>query len=158
MKLAIGERYGVYSDSAPVGRGAIIGHRYNGLIARTGATSTTEGEGDGAVTTVTPATISGLTIDGTINVIGTRNTTLVGGAVAEATNGIILTDVVSQETINFNTDTDTKKITGHKLGGVVATVSGGNKVTISGGTAKPKFELTGSISSIPVGGAIGNIK
>ena len=36
VNLAIGERYGVYSGSNSVGRGAIVAHRYNGLIARTG--------------------------------------------------------------------------------------------------------------------------
>lgn len=151
VNLAIGERYGVYSGNS-VGRGAIVAHRYNGLIARTGETSETTGTGDDAVTTNTPATISGLTIGGTINVNATVGGTYVGGAVADATKGINLTNVIAQETINFN------KIGGnnHVVGGMVANVSDGN-TSISGGTASPKIVLTGTVSDIPIGGAVGKI-
>lgn len=152
VNLAIGERYGVYSGSNPVGRGAIVAHRYNGLIARTGEVSTTTGTGNEAVTTVTPATISSVTIGGTINVNATIDETYVGGAVAVAKKGITLSSVTAQETINF------KKISGssHVVGGMVADVSGGN-TTISGGIAGPTITPTGDINSIPIGGAIGNI-
>ncbi|WP_295090468.1 hypothetical protein [Ruminococcus sp.] len=152
VNLAIGERYGVYSGSNPVGRGAIVAHRYNGLIARTGEVSTTTGTGNEAVTTVTPATISSVTIGGTINVNATIDETYVGGAVAVAKKGITLSSVTAQETINF------KKISGssHVVGGMVADVSGGN-TTISGGIASPTITPTGDINSIPIGGAIGNI-
>lgn len=151
VNLAVGERYGVYSGDS-VGRGAIVAHRYNGLIARTGETSETTGTGDDAVTTNTPATISGLTIGGTINVNATVGGTYVGGAVADATKGINLTNVIAQETINFN------KIGGnnHVVGGMVANVSGGN-TSISGGTASPIIIPSGNINNIPIGGAIGNI-
>lgn len=151
VNLAVGERYGVYSGDS-VGRGAIVAHRYNGLIARTGETSETTGTGDDAVTTNTPATISGLTIGGTINVNATVGGTYVGGAVADATKGINLTNVIAQETINFN------KIGGnnHVVGGMVANVSGGN-TSISGGTASTIIIPSGNINNIPIGGAIGNI-
>ena len=152
VNLAIGERYGVYFGSNNVGRGDIVAHRYNGLIARTGDVSTTTGTGNEAVTTVTPATISGLTIGGTMNVNTTMASTYVGGAVAVAKKGITLTNVTAQETINYNVIGGSKLV----VGGMVADVSGGN-TTISGGTAKPKITPTGNINNIPIGGAIGNI-
>jgi hypothetical protein len=136
VNLAIGERYGYGSPSTGVGRGDIVAHRYNGLIARTG----------------TGAAVSGLTIDGTMNVNATIGGTLVGGAVAAAEKGVTLTNVTAQESINFN------KISGssHVVGGMVADVSGGN-TGISGGTAKPTITPTGGIGNIPIGGAIGKI-
>lgn len=151
VNLAIGERYGVYSGDS-VGRGAIVAHRYNGLIARTGETSETTGTGDEAVTTVKPATISNLTIGGTINVNATIDGTHVGGAVSDAKKGITLTNVTAQETINFN------KISGanHVVGGMVADVSGGD-TSISAGTASPTIIPSGNINNIPIGGVIGNI-
>lgn len=140
VKLAIGERYG--STSTGVGRGDIVAHRYNGLLARTGSN----------------ATISGITIDGTINVNSVVTNTHVGGGVAFAENGITLTNIIAQETINFNAISGT----GHVVGGMAASVSGGN-TGISGGTAKTKIVLNGNYKSgnetnyIPVGGAIGKI-
>lgn len=134
IKLAIGERYG--SPSTGVGRGDIIAHRYNGLIARTD----------------TGAEVNGITIDGSINVNATIDGTHIGGAVADAKKGITLANVTAQEAINFN------KISGanHVVGGMVADVSGGN-TNITGGTASPKIVLTGTVSDIPIGGAVGKI-
>ena len=134
VNLAIGERYG--SPSTGVGRGDIVAHRYNGLIACTD----------------TSAEVNGITIDGTIDVNATIDGTYVGGAVAVAKKGITLTTVTAQETINFN------KIGGanHVVGGMVADVSDGD-TSISGGTAKPEITPTGNIGSIPISGAIGKI-
>ena len=134
VNLAIGERYG--SPSTGIGRGDIIAHRYNGLIAHTD----------------TGAEVNGITIGGTIDVNATVKETYVGGAVAVAKKGITLTNVTAQETINFN------KISGanHVVGGMVADVSGGN-TNITGGTASPKIVLTGTVSDIPIGGAVGKI-
>ncbi|MBR0528557.1 MAG: hypothetical protein IJJ76_02180 [Ruminococcus sp.] len=134
IKLAIGERYG--SPSTGVGRGDIIAHRYNGLIARTD----------------TGAEVNGITIDGSINVNATIDGTHIGGAVADAKKGITLANVTAQEAINFN------KISGanHVVGGMVADVSGEN-TNITGGTASPKIVLTGTVSDIPIGGAVGKI-
>ena len=134
VTLSIGERYG--SPSTGVGRGDIIAHRYNGLIACTD----------------TGAEVSGITVDGTINVNATIDGTHVGGAVSDAQKGITLTNVTAQETINLN------KISGsnHVVGGMVADVSGGN-TGISGGIAKPTITLTGNIGDIPIGGIIGNV-
>ena len=150
VKLAIGERYG--SPSTGIGRGDIIAHRYNGLIARTGEITSTSGQGESAVTIHTPASISGLTIDGTINVNATIGNTYVGGAVAVANKGINLINVTAQEKIDFNV----VRGTDHAVGGITANVSGGN-TAITGGTAKTEIVLTGTVSSIPVGGAIGKI-
>ena len=134
VKLAIGERYGV--PSTGVGRGDIVAHRYNGLLARTD----------------TNAAASGITIDGTMNVNATVDGTKVGGAVAAAKKGITLTNVISQETINFNFISGSS----HVVGGMAADVSGGD-TNISGGTAKTEIVLKGNVSSIPVGGAVGKI-
>ena len=136
VKLAIGERYGVYTGSSTVGKGDIVAHRYNGLLAGTD----------------TNATISGITVDGTLNVNATVDGTNVGGAVAMAKKGITLTNVTTQEKINFNVIGGS----GHIVGGMAAGVSGGN-TSISGGTANPEIVLTGNVSSIPVGGAVGKI-
>lgn len=138
VKLAVGERFGFLSSGS--GRGAIVTHRYNGLLARTGAN----------------AAVSGLTVDGTINVYAATANTLIGGIAAEVTSGISLSNVTSQETINFHTNTGS--VSGHKIAGMVGYVSGGSAVGITTSNAKPKIVLTGTVNDIPVGGAIGSVK
>ncbi len=166
VKLAIGERYGVYSDpDDSVGRGAIMAHRYNGLLARTGAVSSKSFVDGKEVTKYTPATVSGLTIDGTIDVNSKQKSCFVGGVVASAENGITLSSVTAQEAIRFHgidIDEDSKLI----VGGMVGDISSSSlaDITVTNGTAKAKISLTGIIGSSEdskmrhsAGGVIGRI-
>ena len=84
IKLAVGERYGVYSGGSN-GRGAIHRHKFNGLFARAG-------EG---------ARINDISIDGFMNIRSHTSDMYAGGAIAYLTNGAELNNVAVRETINF---------------------------------------------------------
>lgn len=143
VNLAIGERYGVYTGSSTIGKGDIVAHRYNGLIARTGAN----------------AGASGLTVGGTINVDGKLADTYVGGVFARVTNGISLASVDAKETININALGGSPLIVGGMAGYITA-----GTVSLSGGTVQPTLRIAGSIGNSKddgivhsFGGAIGRI-
>ncbi len=134
IKLAVGERYGVYSGSEN-GRGAIHRHKYNGLFARTGQ----------------GAAISDITIDGTMNIRSYTSDMTVGGAIAYLQNGATLTSVSAKETINFY-DSNSNNTNGQYVGGLVGrtncaenqnvTIGGtdGNKALIA-----PTINVTGNL-------------
>lgn len=146
VNLAIGERYGVYTGAA-VGRGAVMFHRYNGLISRTG----------------TNAAFSNLTVDGTINVNSKRDNTYVGGFVASVENGLSVTNGTARVTINFNaiTRANSASPSGLIVGGMIGDISSANTQNISlNGTVSPTINLTGAIGEATahsVGGAVGRI-
>lgn len=150
VKLAVGERYGVYSSGN--GRGAIYTHGYNGLFSITG----------------NGAKISGVTIDGNLNVNALKDNIYIGGAVACANGGLTLESVDSGETINFS------RVNGsnHYIGGLIGVVgsSCSNNIAIEKATGAaenvqiyPNIIVTGELSSpndVPghsIGGVIGYV-
>ena len=165
VKLAIGERYGVYTGDSPVGRGAIFNHRLNGLLAITGS----------------GAQVSSLVIDSMgsdetpenygWNINKTANYTYVGGVTAQVTGGLTLTDVDCIERINYNALAGSVSY----IGGFIGEVSSANSsaVTIQKSsnttvTVSPTIIITGDIKTHTggqnepavqhaIGGAIGII-
>lgn len=131
IQLAIGEQYGVYTGEDQVGRGAIVGHRYNGLFARTGSTTTTDTSEEPAVTTTTSPVITSVTMDGTINVVITQDETYVGGITAEIGNGITVVDCNISESIRAN-DIGNAEGKGYfaYIGGIAGIVASNNSVDI----------------------------
>lgn len=162
LNLAIGERY-AYSEDAPAGRGAIIGHRYNGLIARAGAATATSGD----ATTVTSVVFQDITVGGSIIVNSKLIKSTVGGLVAEANDGITLSNVTAQETIEFQGHGGNDEHTVYLVGGMVGHVAdkSTNPIEISGSTVASVIEVTGEIGNSEtgsktrhsVGGVIGRI-
>ncbi len=142
ITLKTGQQYGVISGTSNY-RGAICGHKYNGLLARTGA----------------GAEVSNINIAGNICVKG-FDVTYIGGVAAEVTDGIKLTDVNVSETI----DTATPKV---RLGGYIGVVSSANSKEIAISGTKPEIKPTinngaqlnneSSGDNHSIGGAIGYI-
>ncbi|MBR6338408.1 MAG: hypothetical protein IKR76_11870, partial [Ruminococcus sp.] len=128
VKLAVGERYGVYSGSAN-GRGAIHRHKFAGLFSRTG---------DGAE-------LSDITIDGYMNIRASSNDLDIGGAVAYLENAATLTNVKAVETINYDNLTTP---TAHRVGGLVGRTncSAGKNVVIQGSSADSKVLVAPTIN------------
>lgn len=153
VNLAIGERY-AYSGGSPLGRGAIIAHRYNGLIARTGSKNGTS------------ASFGNMTVGGSITVNSkvtlanndNKATMFIGGAAAQVDDGITLTNVTSSETINYTGSRDFNPL----IGGLVGNVKNGSAkpITVSGVTAGATINLSGSLGTDAghsAGGVIGRI-
>ena len=145
VNLAIGERYG--TPSSGTGRGAIMAHRYNGLISRTG----------------TNVKFNDMTVGGTIDVNSKLDNTYIGGLAASVENGISITNGTASETINFNAITRANDAapSGLIVGGMIGDIHSANTQNISlNGTVSPTINLTGAIGEATahsVGGAVGRI-
>lgn len=145
INLSIGERYGSYTSVNTIGKGEIVNHRYNGLIARSGVNST--------------ANASNITVGGTINVDGKLNTTYVGGVIASAEKGAILTNITSEEIININSlDSETRIL---RVGGVAGYITGGD-ISVSNSVINTSIALSGTLKTEgdhyhSVAGAVGRI-
>lgn len=135
ITLAIGQQYGT---NAGTYGGIICGHRYNGLLARTG----------------TGASVTNVSIDGTIDVKGFRDNTYIGGVAAEATDGITLTGINASETIN-------SKTANVRIGGYVGVISSDNSsnIVISGTKPiiAPVINNTAKLGTHSIAGAIGYV-
>ena len=159
IKLAVGEVYGISSNS---NGGKIFGHKYNGLFACTGDSTS----------------ISDITISGTMNINAYRPDTYIGGAIAYVGGSATLTNVDVKEIINYYvpvTGNDFSK--NHYVGGLIGATdcAEGKDVTIRGEdvdikpTIEPTINVTGKLwSNIyngdktvvyqSIGGLIGYIK
>ena len=133
--LATGERYGIFTEGK-AGAGEIYAHQYNGLFAKIGG-----------------GTISNLTIEGSITCNSNVGSVYIGGVAADVTNGITVSNIVLNESINY------KGISGsdHFVGGLAGQVDTSNTsaVSVSSSTISPTITAGGSLGqSLKIAGLI----
>lgn len=144
ITLATGETYGNYT-SGKAGLGEIYAHLYNGLFWK-----------------INGASISGLTVSGTINHSSNEESARIGGLTAEITstgdNDVSISNVVFNETINFAPVKGKKE---NYVGGIAGWVYKDNTkdISITSSTISPTINVTDTPTGtdIRVGGAIGYI-
>jgi hypothetical protein len=136
IQLAVGERYGIYTvpngtNVNTIGRGAIFSHRFNGLFARTGNTTST-------------TSIENITIDGYMNIRASSNDMNIGGAIAYLENAASLKSVNATETINY---AHLGTVSNHYVGGLIGVTkcAAGKAVSIEGSSSTDKADVSPKI-------------
>ncbi|MBQ6638904.1 MAG: hypothetical protein IJH82_09695 [Lachnospiraceae bacterium] len=144
ITLAVGESYGNYT-SGKAGSGEIYAHLYNGLF----------GKIDGA-------SISNITIYGSINHCSNVESVRIGGLAAEINSiskAASISNVVLSETINF---APVKAKKDNYVGGVAGWVSANNdkNIAITSATLSPTIIVTDTPTGddLRIGGAIGYVQ
>ncbi|MBE6869599.1 MAG: hypothetical protein E7494_12720 [Ruminococcus albus] len=144
ITLATGESYGNYT-SGKAGSGEIYAHLYNGLF----------GKIDGA-------SISNITINGSINHCSNVESVRIGGLAAEiisTSKAASISNAVLRETINFAPVKAKKE---NYVGGVAGWVSANNdkNIAITSATLSPTINVTDTPTGddLRIGGAIGYVQ
>ena len=144
ITMATGESYGNYT-SGKAGAGEIYAHLYNGLFGK-----------------INGASVSNLTIAGSINHCSNVDSVSIGGLAAEivsTSKAASISNVVFSETINFAPVVGKKE---NYVGGVAGCVSKNNNknISITSNTLSPTINVTDTPTgdSLCVGGVIGYVQ
>ncbi|MGN0593731.1 MAG: hypothetical protein ACI4I6_01115 [Hominimerdicola sp.] len=152
--LAVGESYGIATESATEGTGQIYRHQFNGLFSVIG---------DGTTT----GTVENLEIGGSVNVRNAGADGMnIGGIAARSHGSTTLDGIIASQTVNYYENRDSSAATaelGKNLGGLIGYVDkntddNGTINIIGTTTIKPNFNFSGKYKNwLMYGGAIGNV-
>ena len=157
IRLAIGESYGVYTESATEGSGQVYRHQFNGLFSVIGDGNTGTG------------TVQNLTVAGNITLHNAgANGMNVAGIAARSHGNTTLSGVTVSHSVNYfeNSTLNSSYVTaelGKNVGGLIGYVDknsdGNGTISIFGTTIiEPTFNFGGRYKNwLMYGGAIGSV-